>query len=145
MDAHLLQHLRTGVIQVEEDVARVAAFGVRPEEDVEAPVVVGAQKTHHGVACQLLRGPQPLSRCWPTADGMDQADQINLIRHRRELATDILPGEKFAVEHGAEHVPGARFSTMDFQWMVTSALTGCLIAGDHPSLHLLCFVIKALR
>jgi hypothetical protein len=32
-----------------------------------------------------------------------------------------------------QHVPGARFSTMDFQWMVTSALTGCLIARDHPS------------
>jgi len=57
-------------------------------------------------------GAEPAAK--PTADGMHQADQINLIRHRRELATDILPGEKFAVEHGAEHVPGAGFSTMDF-------------------------------
>lgn len=57
MDAHLLEHLRTGMIQVEEDVARIAVFGVRPEENVETPVVVCAQKTHHGVAYQLLRGP----------------------------------------------------------------------------------------
>ena len=121
------------MIQVEEDVTRIAAIGVRPEEDVEVPIVVCAQKTHHGVACQLLRGPPPLSRSWSMADGMDQADQINLIRHRRELATDSLPREKFAVEHGAEHEPGARFSTMGFQWMVTSALTGCLITGDHPN------------
>ena len=142
MDAHLLEHLRTGMIQVEEDVTRIAAIGVRPEEDVEASVVVCAQKTHHGVACQLLRGPQPLSRSWFTADGMDQADQINLIRHRRQLATDSLPGEKFAVEHGAEHEPGARFSTMGFQWMVTSALTSCLIAGDHPILSLISFILS---
>lgn len=73
-----------------------------------------------------------MSRSWSTADG-DQADQIKLIRHRRQLATDGLPDEKFAVEHGAEHELGARFSTTGFQWMVTSALTGCLMSGDHPT------------
>ena len=43
MDAHLREHLRTGMIQVEEDVTRIAAIGVRPQEDVEAPIVVRAE------------------------------------------------------------------------------------------------------
>ena len=34
---------------------------------------------------------------------MDQADPLELGRHRRQLATDGLLGERFAAEHGAEH------------------------------------------
>ena len=97
--AHVLEYVRGGVIQVKEDVARITAFGVGPEVNVEAEAVVRAQKTHHVVARQLLRGPQTLSRSWSTSDGMDQADEIGLIRHRCQLATDGLLGEKFAIEH----------------------------------------------
>jgi hypothetical protein len=131
VDAHLLEHVRAGVIQVEEDVARVAPFGVRPEVYVEAQAVVCAQKTHYSVVGQLMRGPQPLSRSWSTSDRMDQANHVNLIRHRRQLATDGLLGEEFAVEHAAKHELGACFPTTDFQWMVTSALTTCLTSGDN--------------
>jgi predicted nucleic acid-binding protein len=46
----------------------------------------------YAVPRQLLRGPQPFCRSWFTFDGMDQADQIELIRHRRQLATDGLLG-----------------------------------------------------
>lgn len=45
------------------------------------------------------------------------------------LATGTFPAEKFAVEHA----PGACLSTMDFQWVVTSAATGCLLAGTPQS------------
>jgi hypothetical protein len=50
------------------------------------------------------------------------------------LTTHGLLGESFAVEHGTEHGLGPRFSTMDFQWMVKSVLTTCLISGDNSTL-----------
>jgi len=132
--AHVLEYVRACVIQVKEDVARVAAFGVRPEVDIKAQAMVCAQKMYHAVAGQLLCGPQTLSGSWFPFDGMDEADQIERIRHRRQLATYRLLGESFAVEHGAEHELGPRFSTMDFQSMVTSALTTCLTQGDKSTL-----------
>ena len=128
--AHVLEHVRACVIQIKEDIARVAAFGLGPQIDVEAEAVVRTQKTDYAVAPQILSGPQTLSRCWFTPDGMDQADQIERIRHRSHLATDGLLGEKFAVQHGAEHEPGPRSSAIDFQWMVRSALTTCITPGD---------------
>ena len=46
---------------------------------------------------------------------------------------DGMLGEKFAVEDGAEHELGAHSSTMDFQWLVMSVLTGCLTQGHNSS------------
>src|SRR5262249_6903069 len=60
--AHVLEHVRARVVQVKEDIARVAPFGVGPEIDVEAQAVVCAQRTHHPVPHQLLGGPQTFCR-----------------------------------------------------------------------------------
>ena len=128
--AHVLEYVRSGVIQVKEDIACVVAFGIRPEVDIEAQAVVGAQGMHHSVPRQLLRGPQRSCRSWFTCDAMDQANQIELIRHCHQLAMDSLVSERFAIEHGAKHELGPRFSTKDFQFMVTSILTACLTPGD---------------
>src|SRR5215469_9287510 len=136
VNAHVLEYVRSGVIQVEEDVACVAVFGVRPEIDVEAQAVVCAQGLHHSVPRQLLRGPQRSCRSWFTFDAVDEANQIELIRHCRQLAIDGLVSERFAIEHGAEHELGPHFSTKDFQWMVTSILTACLRPGDKSKLNL---------
>ena len=44
--AHVFEHLRAGLIQVEKDVACVAAFGIGPDIDVEAQLIAFAQTAH---------------------------------------------------------------------------------------------------
>jgi hypothetical protein len=132
--AHVLEHLRAGLIQVEEDVAGIASFGIRPDIRVEAQLIACAQRAHDGSARQLLCGPQQPSRSWSVGNGVNQADQIELIGHTRQLSADGLAGEEQCqIEHVADGESGARCPTMNFQRMVTSVLTYCLTLGDHPN------------
>ena len=67
---------------------------------------------------------------------MNQADQIELIGHGRQLSADGLAcQEQSEVEHGAEDEPDKGCSTTNCQQTVTSALTRCLTSGDHLSFH----------
>jgi hypothetical protein len=133
--AHVFDHPRAGLVQVEEHVARTAAFGIWPEIDIAALVIAFAQTAHDGSARQILRGPQPSSRSWSVCDGVNQADQIELVRHSRQLSADGLAREKQSeVEHAAEDESGARCPAMIFQRTVTTPLTLCLSPGVHSKL-----------
>jgi hypothetical protein len=130
--AHIFEHLRAGLIQVEENIARVAAFGIGQEVNVEAQLIAFAQGAHDRGARQLLRSPQPFSWRWSASDRMNQADQIELIGHSRQLSADGLAcDEQSEIEHAAENEPGARCRTMNSQRTVTTPLTLCLSPGVH--------------
>src|SRR5437764_11175136 len=63
---------------------------------------------------------------------MNQADQIEIVRHRRKLATNSLSREKESVvEHGHHSAMDHRYRIMDSQRTVSSVLTDCLIQGAH--------------
>src|SRR5437868_2165158 len=65
---------------------------------------------------------------------MNQADQIEIVRHRRKLATNSLSREKESVvEHGHHSAMDHRYRIMDSQRTVSSVLTDCLIQGAHLS------------
>jgi hypothetical protein len=124
MCAHIFEQMRADLIEVEENIARVAAFGIGPQVDVEAQLITFAQRTHDGGARQVLRGPQPLSQSWSSCEGVNQADQIELIGHSRQLSADGLAGkEQSQIKHAAEHELGAHYPTINFQRIVTSVLT----------------------
>src|SRR5215472_1023342 len=94
---------------------------------------VDVTSTAHGVtrkAASTRFGASLRSRGAICSPGLYQANQIELIRHCHQLAMDGLVSERFAIEHGAKHELGPRFSTKDFQFMVTSILTACLTPGD---------------
>src|SRR5215472_9935231 len=94
---------------------------------------VDVTSTAHGVtrkAASTRFGASLRSRGAICSPGLYQANQIELIRHCHQLAMDGLVSERFAIEHGAKHELGPRFSTKHFQFMVTSILTACLTPGD---------------
>ena len=51
---------------------------------------------------ELYAGPQPLSGKGPLGLMVDQADQVEVVRHRRKLAAYGLQGE---IESAVEHRP----------------------------------------
>jgi hypothetical protein len=100
MTAHPFQHCRVSRIQIDQDVACVAVFGVRMKEHVASFAIAQAEEADGGLSTQLGRGPQPFP--WEGAVGglMNQTDQIQIVRHSRELAPDGQPSEKkSAIQH----------------------------------------------
>ena len=67
---------------------------------------------------------------------MNHADEVEIIRHRRELALHSVPGKKqSAIAHGHENAIEASRDYNDFQRTVTTPLTLCLSPGVHPKSH----------
>ena len=123
---------RAVVIQIDENVAGVAIRGVGLDVHVAAFPVASAQKSHSGGISQLCRGPQSLSGKRSSGLAVDETDEVEIVRHSRELAAHGLHGE---IESEIEHGPNFRIestgSTITFQRTVISGLTGCLSLGVH--------------
>jgi hypothetical protein len=93
-----------GVIEVNENVAGIALIGIGQKIYVITLLVTGAQKAHHRSTPQLTGIPQSLSRARLSCGAVNQADEVERIRHGRELAADSVPGKKeSAIEHGDEN------------------------------------------
>jgi hypothetical protein len=108
MGSHLGQHIGRGVIQVEENIAGVAILGVGEKIDVKALQVACAQEAHYRSPHQLTNIPQSFAWARPSCGAMDQANEIELIRHRRQLAADCMRGdEESAIGHGHENAAEA--------------------------------------
>jgi hypothetical protein len=76
----------------------------------------------------------PHSFAWtrPSCAAMNQANDIELIRHGRELAADCVQRkEEFAIKHDARMQPKYPGPTMLFQRMVTTPLALCLSLRVH--------------
>lgn len=108
MGSHLGQHIGRGVIQVEENIAGVAIFGVGKKIDVKALKVACAQEAQYRSPHQLANIPHSFAWTRPSCGAMDQANEIELIGHRRQLAADCMRGdEESAIGHGHENAAEA--------------------------------------
>src|ERR1017187_3265185 len=123
---------RAGLIQVDKDVASVPLLGIRMDVNVTAFPIPNAQKPHGGRVEQLGSGPQPFSWKRPSGLVVDQADQVEVIRHGRELAANRLQGEiESTVEHGPNFEIETTRRTMISQRTANSRLTDCLSRWVH--------------
>src|SRR5437764_311502 len=86
----------------------------------------------HPKTASRFNGPQPLSREGSASLVMDETDEIQVVRHRRELAAH---GQQREIESTVEHGPNSGIErtrrTMDSQRTANSGLTGCLSLGVH--------------
>lgn len=134
---HRGDHRRIGVVQVDEDVAGISVLGKRLNEYVTSLAVAGAQKSYGCQTRQLVCRPQPFPWEWSLGAVVNHPNEVEFVRHRRELPADGLRCEsESAIKHAPNSaiVPGCR--TMNFQRAVSSVLTDCLSRGVHPKMSL---------
>jgi hypothetical protein len=132
MGSHPGQHIGRGVIQVEENIAGVAILGVGEKIDVKALKVASPQEAQYRSPHQLTNIPHSFAWARPSCAAIDQANEIELIGHSRQLAADSVQGEKkSAVEHGFENAIEAPRRYNDFQRTATTPLTLCLSPRVH--------------
>ena len=111
--------------------ARIAFLAIGLDVYVAALPIAWAQKSYSGRIRELSRDPQPLSGESPPDRMVNQAYQVKVVRHRRELAAYRLHGEiESTVEHGHNFEIAGNRRTMNSQRTANSGLTGCL-TGDH--------------
>jgi hypothetical protein len=97
LGAHGGDHRRLRTIQVEENVTRVLVVGVGLQIDVASLPVVPAQKPDGGRTPQLVGRPKSFAgKCLPGLL-VNQADQVQLVGHRRELPANGLQGDEESV------------------------------------------------
>ena len=131
---HVLDDGGIAAIQVHEDVAGIATLRVRLEVHVAALAVANTQEAHRSRMGQLGSGPQTLSRKSPSGLGVNEPNEIKVVRHGRELAPDRLHGEmQSVVEHGPNLGIETTCRTMNSQRTANSGLTDCLSLGVHRS------------
>jgi hypothetical protein len=120
------------VVQIDEDVTRIALLGIGMNVDVAALLVARAQKSYGGWMGELDGGPQPLSGESALGLMVNQANQEKVVRHRRELAAYRLQSEiRSTVEHGLNFAIERTRRTIKSQRTAISGLTGCLSLGVH--------------
>ena len=102
--SHEWKDVGSRVIEVNENVAGIALIGIGQKIYVITLLVTGAQKAHHRSTHQLTGIPQSFSWARLSCGAVNQADEVERIRHGRELAADSVPGKKeSAIEHGDEN------------------------------------------
>jgi len=102
--AHARDNIGSGAIQVEQNIASIAMLGIRPKIDVKALKVTCAQEAQHGSPCQLASIPETFSGTRLARGTVNQAEEIEIIRHGRGLATNgVESEEECAVGHGYEN------------------------------------------
>lgn len=121
-----------GAIEIHEDVAGIAVLREGMEVHVAALAVANTQEADGGRTGQLGSAPQPLSGESPSGLGVNETNEIEVVRHGRELAANGLRGEiESEVEHGLNFgIEGTR-RTMNSQRTANSGLTDCLSLGVH--------------
>ncbi len=101
MGAHGFDDGWAGVIQIDENVTRVVLRRVGMDVDVTALPVANAEEPDSGWVGQLASGPQPLSRKCSSGLGVNESNEIEVVRHGRELAAQCLQSEmESTVVHG---------------------------------------------
>jgi hypothetical protein len=125
-----LHYRRFGTSEVDENIACVLVLGVGLNIDVASFAVASAQKSDGVRIHQLGRGPKPFPRKCSPGLLVNQTDQIQLVRHRRQLpANGVRRQKESAVVHDRNIAIESNRRTMDFQWTANSVLTGCLSPG----------------
>jgi len=131
---HGFDGVGAAVIQVHQDIAGIVIFGVGLKVYITAFPVAHAQEPQGGRMDQLSSGPQPLSGKSSSGPMVNQADQVEIVRHGRHLAAHGLAGQiESAIKHGPNSGIEGIAVTMNPQWTANSGLTGCLSLGVHRS------------
>jgi hypothetical protein len=89
--AHEIHGRRIGTIQIDQNIACVLVGGVWLDVHVATLAVANAQKPDGCRTHQLVCGPKSFPGKRTACLVVNQADQVQLVGHRRELATDGLP------------------------------------------------------
>ncbi len=97
ISAHSIQHIDRGAIQVDQNIAGVLVPAIRVNVDVVSFPVVGAEKRDSGRAEQLRCAPQAPPRQWLPGLIVNQTNQIQVMRHGRQVPANGLGGEQKAV------------------------------------------------
>lgn len=127
--AHEIHGRRIGTIQIDQDIAGVLVSGVGVNVNVTTLAVAGTQKADGSSAHQLGCCPKSFSGKRAARQVVNQTDQIQFVGHRREMATDGLPGQKKStVVHDRNCAIEATRRTMNPQRTANSVLTVCLSA-----------------
>ena len=133
--AHDLHDRRIRTIQVDENIASVLVTGEGLDVYVASLALRMRRKRMVRRTYQLGRRPKPLAGKRATRLVVNQTDQIQLVGHRRELATDGLPGqEESTVVHDRNFAIEATRRTMNSQRTSNSVLTVCLTSGGRFTL-----------
>ena len=123
------------MIQVDEDIASVSVPSVRLEVHSASLAIAHTQKADGREIRQLVCCPQPLAGERPSGAVVNQTDEVKLVWHRRQLATDGLRGKS---ESAVKHAPNSAIElgcrTMKSQRTGNSVLTHCLSRRAHPIL-----------
>jgi hypothetical protein len=97
MGSHQRKDIRSGVVQVEKNIAGVAILGVGEKINVKSLKIACAQKAQHRSPRQLTHIPHSFTWARLSCGAMDQTNEIEIIRHGRQLATDCVRGEDESV------------------------------------------------
>ena len=88
-------------IQIYENVSGIGRRPIGLQVYVAAFPIAQAEKVNCSGMGQLGRGPQPFSGKCSAGLGMNQADEVKVVRHGRELAVDGRQGQmESAIERG---------------------------------------------
>src|ERR1017187_6114676 len=88
MGAHGIQHGWRGLVQIHENVAGAIGKGLGLKVHIISVTVARAQKFYDRFPTKLSRGPQPGARESSAGVMVNQADEVALPRHGRELAVN---------------------------------------------------------
>ena len=128
--AHEIHGRRIGTIQIDQNIAGVLVSGVGVNVNVTTLAVASAQKADGSSAHQLGCCPKSFSGKRAARQVVNQTDQIQFVGHRREMATDGLPGQKKStVVHERNCAIEATRRTMNSQRTANSVLTVCFTSG----------------
>src|SRR5579883_2637062 len=125
---HGLQYRWLRDVEIDKNIAGVFVASVGVNINIASLAVAGAQKADGADTHQLLRTPQPLA--WKRASALilNQADQIQFTRHRRQLSRDGVPSQKQSpVVHGSvPPLPGSSCNDNSSSAQQLSADGSCL-------------------
>ena len=122
--AHEVHRCRIGTIQIDQNIACVLVSGVGVNVHVAPLAVANAQKPDCSGMKQLGCRPKSFSGKRTTCLVVNQTNQIQFVGHRREMASDGLPGQKkSAVVHDRNCAIEATRRTMNPQRTANSVLT----------------------
>ena len=92
--SHPFEGRRITVIEIQQDVAGIQVLGIGLDVDVTAFAIPNAQESESRFAAQLGSRPEAFSRECSSGSVVNQADQVKLVRHCRQLPADRLPREE---------------------------------------------------
>lgn len=131
--AHGGDHGWISPTQIYENVSEIGLRRIGLKVYVAAFAIAQADKADCSGMSQLGSGPQPFSGKRPVGLSMNQADELRVVRHGRELAADGRHGEmESLIEHGLHFGIGVTRRKMNFQRTANNGVTGCLSLGVHP-------------